>query len=375
MDLDFTEEQEMLREMVRGVCTEFSSLETVREVEDDPGGYPAEFWKQLSELGLLGLTLPEEYGGAEQTILDAAIVYEEFGRSLAPSPHFVSSILAGHTLVKARSDAQKQEWLPKIIAGEAVLTPAWLEPDNSYGPTGVQLEAKAEGDGFTISGTKRHVFFADAATRLVVLARTGRGAEDIDLFLVDPKAEGVKLTQQKSLASDTQYRVDLDHVKLSQADRIGGAQSGWSTWSAVMHEGIILQAALAIGGAQKALEMTVEFAKERQQFGKPLAAFQALSHYMADASTNIDGGRVLVWEAAWAASEGKPISRLAPMAKLFACQTYRDATATFEQIWGGVGFTIEYDIQLFFRRAKQLQLSWFDTRTLEELVASDVLDN
>jgi alkylation response protein AidB-like acyl-CoA dehydrogenase len=144
---------------------------------------------------------------------------------------------------------------------------------------------------------------------------------------------------------------------------------------AVMHEGIILQAAAAIGGAQKALEMTAEFAKERHQFGKPLAAFQALSHYMADASTHIDGGRVLVWEAAWAAREGKSLSRLAPMAKLFACQTYRDATATFEQIWGGVGFTVEYDIQLFFRRAKQLQLSWFDTRTLEELVAGDVLDN
>jgi len=374
MDLDFTEEQGMLREMVRGVCAEYASFDVVREMEDDPIGYPAELWKQFGELDLLGLTLPEQYGGSAQTLLEAAIVYEEFGRSLAPSPHFVSSVLCAHALVRAGSDAQNQEWLPKIVSGEAILTPAWLEPDNSFGPKGVQLSAKAEGKDFVLSGAKRHVLFAKAATRLVVLARTGKGVTDVDLFLVDPKAKGVNLIQQKSLAGDTQFRVEFDGVKVSAADRIGKAGSGWATWDAVMHEGIILQAALAIGGAQKALEITVEYSKERHQFGKPLGAFQALSHYMADAATYIDGGRVLVYEAAWAASEGKPINRLAPMAKLFACDTYRNATAKFEQIWGGVGFCIEYDIQLFFRRAKQLQLSWYDSRTLEELVASDVLD-
>jgi alkylation response protein AidB-like acyl-CoA dehydrogenase len=141
-----------------------------------------------------------------------------------------------------------------------------------------------------------------------------------------------------------------------------------------MHEGIILQAAQAIGAAQRALDITAEFSIERHQFGKPLAAFQALSHYMADATTRIDGGRVLVYEAAWAASNGKPLARLAPMAKLFACNTYRDATAKFIQIWGGVGFTVEYDIQLFFRHARQMQLNWWDTRYLEELIAGAVLD-
>jgi alkylation response protein AidB-like acyl-CoA dehydrogenase len=141
-----------------------------------------------------------------------------------------------------------------------------------------------------------------------------------------------------------------------------------------MHDGIILLAAQAMGGAEKALEITVEYAKERVQFDKPLGAFQAIAHYLSDAATTVDGGKTLAYEAAWARSKGKPIARLAPMAKLFACQTYRDVTAMCEQVWGGVGFTIEYDIQLFFRRAKQLQLTWWDTRYLEELVASDVLD-
>jgi alkylation response protein AidB-like acyl-CoA dehydrogenase len=141
-----------------------------------------------------------------------------------------------------------------------------------------------------------------------------------------------------------------------------------------MLDGILLAAALASGGAAQALEITCEYAKEREQFGKPLGAFQAISHYLADAATMVSGGTNLVYEAAWARSEGKSIDRLAPMAKLFACQTYRDVTAMAEQVWGGVGFSIEYDIQLYFRRAKSLQLSWWDTRYLEELIASDVLD-
>jgi alkylation response protein AidB-like acyl-CoA dehydrogenase len=129
-----------------------------------------------------------------------------------------------------------------------------------------------------------------------------------------------------------------------------------------------------MGGAERALEITVEYAKVRKQFDKPLAAFQAISHYLADAATLVDGGKTLVYEAAWTRSSGQDASRLAPMAKLFACQTFRDVTAMCQQVWGGVGFTVEYDIQLYFRRAKQLQLSWWDTRYLEELVAASVLD-
>jgi alkylation response protein AidB-like acyl-CoA dehydrogenase len=374
MDLDFTQEQDMLREMVRGLCAEYASIEIVRSVEDDPTGYPEEFWKQLGELGLLGLLLPEEHGGAGQSLLDAAIVYEEFGRALAPSPHFVSSVLSAGALLHAGSPEQQQTWLPQIATGEAILTPAWLEPENGYGPRGVQLKATPDGDGYRLSGTKRHVLFASAATRLVVLARTGEQATDVDLFLVDPQAEGVALTQQKSLASDTQYRVDLSDVRVSGQDRIGVAGSGWTTWDRVMHDGIILLAAQAMGGAERALEMTVEYAKDRKQFDKQLGAFQAIAHYLADAATVVDGGKTLAYEAAWARSEGKPTERLAPMAKLFACQTYRDVTAMAQQVFGGVGFTIEYDIQLYFRRAKQLQLSWWDTRYLEERVAQTVLD-
>ena len=374
MDLDFSEEQQMLREMVRGVFAEYSPIETVRALEDDPKGYPEELWKQMAELDLLGLTIPEAFGGSAQGMLEAAIVYEEIGRALAPTPHFVSCVLSAGAIAKSGSDEQKQTWLPKIASGAAILTPAWLEPQNGFGPKGVQLRAVADGDGFVLSGTKWHVLFASAATRLLVLARTGDGLTDVDLFLVDPRAPGVKLSQQMNLASDTQYAVELERVRVTPADRVGAAGSGWDTWNAVMHEAIILAAAQAAGGAQRSLELTVAYAKEREQFDKPLGAFQAIAHYLADAATNVEGGTTLVYEAAWAHAEGKPIDRLAPMAKLFMCQVYRDVTAMSLQVFGGVGFTIEYDAQLYFRRAKQLQLNWWDSRTLEELIASDVLD-
>jgi len=308
------------------------------------------------------------------TAVEGVVLYEEFGRSLAPSPHFVSSVLSGGALARSGSAEQRGEWLPRIVSGEAILTPAWLEPENGFGPKGIQVRAVADGDGFTITGTKRHVAFAKAATRLVVLVRTGDGAEDVDLFLVDPESAGITLTQQMTIGSDSQYRVEFDQVRVTAADRIGAAGSGWTTWDQVMHQGIVLLGAQAVGGAQYALDITVQYAKDRHQFDKPLGAFQALAHYMADAATAIDGAEVLVHEAAWAASTDRDLARLAPMAKLYACRTFRDTTATAQQIFGGMGFTLEFDIQLFFRRAKQLQISWWDSRYLEELIAAAVLD-
>lgn len=374
LDLDFTSEQDMLREMVRGLCTQYCPNEEVRRLEDDPDGIARDLWSQLGELGLCGLLLPEEHGGSGSTMVEGVVLAEELGRSLAPVPFLESPVLCGGAILRSGSDSQRAEWLARIASGEVVMTPAWLEPENGFGPKGVQVRAVADGDGWTISGTKLHVRFAAAAARLVVLARTGDGPTDVDLFLVDPSAVGVSLDQRMSISSDTQYRVDLDGVRVTEADRIGGAGTGWSTWATVMEDAMVLAAALANGGCEHSLEITVQYAKDREQFDKPLGAFQALSHYLADARTAVDGSKLLTYEAAWAHSTGRPVSKLAPMAKLFATTTYRDTTAMAQQIFGGVGFTLEYEIQLYFRRAKQLQLSFNDSRRCEELVAAAVLD-
>jgi alkylation response protein AidB-like acyl-CoA dehydrogenase len=373
LDLEFSPEQELLAATVRELLAEHCPLSVVREMEDHPLGFPSALWEQMGALDLIGLMLPERFGGSGMSLLEGAALYEELGRALAPVPHFASAVMGGGVLATAGSPAQQEAWLPAVVTGEAVLTPAWLEPESGYGPLGVQARAVPDGDAFSITGRKRHVAFAAAARRLVVLARTGEGPTDVDLFLVDPTAEGVTLTQRFSIASDTQYDVDLHAV--GGAELIGPAGSGWATWERVLHDGLVLLAAQAVGGARYALDITVQYAKDRHQFDKPLGAFQAIAHYLSDAVTAVDGAEQLVHEAAWARATGRPSAeRLAPQAKLFACKTFRDVTAMAQQVFGGIGFTVDFDIQLYFRRAKLWQLSWSDDRALEERVASSVLD-
>jgi alkylation response protein AidB-like acyl-CoA dehydrogenase len=375
LDLDFSPEQEMLRQTTRDVLQRHCPLDVVRDMEDNPTGYPLSLWTQLGELDLIGLLLPPEHGGSGMTLVEGVALYQEFGRALAPIPHFVSAVLSGGVLARSASETLKTQWLDGLASGEAIFTPAWLEPENGYSPRGIEARAEPHGEGgFRLSGTKRHVAFAAAADRLVVLARTGDAAEAIDLFLVDPTAVGVTLRQQFTIASDTQYEVTFDNVALSGQDRIGAAGTGWATWRDVLEPALVLLAAQAVGGARYALEITNQYAKDRQQFDKPLGAFQALAHNLADAATNLDGAEQLVHEAAWAGASGRSLRSLAPMSKLFACRTFRDITAMAQQIFGGVGFTLDFDIQLYFRRAKQQQVMWSNDRSLEDAVAAALLD-
>jgi alkylation response protein AidB-like acyl-CoA dehydrogenase len=343
-------------------------------MEDDPVGYPTELWSQLGRLDLIGLLLPEDHGGSGMSLIEGVALYEELGRALAPTPHFVSAVMSGSVLAAAGTDEQKDRWLRAIATGEAILVPAWLEPENGFSARGVEARAASTGNGYALSGLKRHVAYASSADRLVVLARTGDGEDEVDLFLVDPASSGVRLRQQFTIASDTQYEVAFSDVALTDADRIGAAGTGWGTWQSVLEPALVLLAAQAVGGARFALEITTQYAKDRHQFNKPLGAFQSLAHYLADAVTNLDGAEQLVHEAAWAGATGRPLSSLAPMAKLFACSTFRDITAMAQQLFGGIGFTLDFDIQLYFRRAKQQQLMWANDRTLEDAVADALLD-
>ena len=374
MDLQFSEEQKTLRDMVKTLCTELSTTDDVRKMENDPVGLPGGLWDKIKETGLLAMRLSEEHGGMGLTLLDCAVIFEELGRGLASGPIFESAVVAATAISKAGTDAQKSALLESIGAGDLIITPAWLEPDNGFGPEGVQMRAEVTPDGYRLSGVKRHVFYGRAADKLLVLVRTGDDEEALDLLLVDRDAPGVGLEQQLSMASDTQYKVTFTDVAVPAENRVGGEHDGWKIWKETMLEGLPLLAAYAVGGAQQALDITVEYSKEREQFDKPIGAFQSLAHYMADAVAVLGGAKTLVLEAAWAFDEGHTGSRLPAMAKLFACNAFRDTTAMAEQVHGGYGFTLEYDIQLYFRRAKQLQLNWWDSRYLEELIAADVLD-
>lgn len=371
MDLDFTEEQKQLTQSLRRMLGNKCGPDVVRRMEGDEKGWPDELWRAVTEMGLPGLTIAEEHGGLGLGALEQAIVFEELGRALAPVPLFVSSVLAADLLARAGSDAQKAEWLPRIASGEAVLTIAWLEPGNSFGPKGVQM--RAAGDGYRLSGKKFMVPFAAAADRLIVLVRSGDGAEEIDLVMVDPKARGITLKRHKTMVGDAQFEVAFDNVEVAEGDRIGAAGDGWTQWQQVLKTGMIALAAWGIGCGEGAMTLGTNYAKEREQFGVPIGSFQAIAHPFADAATLLAGARMMTWEAAWAKDTGREHTRFAMMAWLEACDASRMATKVSQNAFGGIGFTKDIDIQLYFRRSRQHELSWGNPDALNEEIGTEVL--
>lgn len=373
MDLDFNEEQVMLRDTARGICQELSPSAIVRAMEQDEAGYSAPFWNQLAELGITSLGIPEAHGGMAWGALEMAIVYEEFGRSLAPSPHWASCVLSAKLLELAGTDAQQTALLPGIAAGDTVVVPAWLEPKNGFGPEGVQMRATQQGDTYVLNGTKLLVPFASSAAKLLVLARSGEGVQDVIGLLVDTKANGVTITRARNHADDALYQIDFNNVAVTNADVLE-QKNFWAAWDDAMTRSIVAQAAQAIGAAEAIHAMATDYSKQRVQFGKPIGSFQAIAHYLADLIVKIEGAKVLVYQAAWAIDNNKPYAKLAAQAKLQACNVFREASATGVQIHGGFGFTSEGDPQLYFRRAKHWQLMNWDSSYLEKRIAALVLD-
>ena len=348
MDLAFTEEQDLLRGTIREVLQKYSSPEIVRELEDTDPGYRLDLWEELGRQGLLGLTIDEADGGSGMTQLEQVILYEEFGRALTSSPHLVSCVL-GARLGPA-------EWLPAVASGEEIVSVAWLEPDGGEGLDGVTLESS----GGTLTGEKTRVPFATAATKLLVLARDG-------LFSVNPAH--TERTQLKVMGSDAEFLVRFDGTAAGPV-----ADDAWARFDDAMIDTLIAVAAFAVGGAERAHEMAVEYAKERVQFGRAIGSFQGLAHPLAETATEIQGAKVLVYEAAWARENGRQARTLAAMAKMYACDVFKRTTKVGQQVFGGIGFIRDLDMQLYFRRAKQLEISWWGPRTLEEIVAAAELD-
>lgn len=375
MDLTFTPEQELLRSTVREMLERHSTPGMVRSLEDDPIGYRPELWEQLATLDLTGLAIPEPYGGAGQGALEIVVLYEELGRALCPSPHFTTAVIAAGVLSACGTEEQRSEWLPRIVRGEAVIGSAWLEPERGCGPEGVRMRAERSGDSYALTGAKMLVPFASSATRLLTLARTGRAPRGVDAFLVDPGTPGISLAQMKTIGSDAAYLVAFDGAPVPSSARLGLEEgAGWPAWEETSIDGMIALAAQAIGGAERAHEMAVAYAKERVQFGRPIGGFQGVAHPLADTATEIAGGKVLVWEAAWARATGRRAGILAAMAKMYACDVFRRTTKVGQQILGGIGFTRDIDMQLYFRRAKQLEVTWWDPRFLEDRIAAAELD-
>ncbi len=372
MDLGLNEAQQMLKNSAREFLDAECPDTLVREMEVDERGYTPELWGKLAEQGWLGLIFPERYGGVGLTFLDLSILLEEMGRAMLPGPFFSTVVLGGMAIMDAGSDEQKQEYLPRIAEGQIIVTLALTEPSARWDAAGVQLTATPSGDGYVLNGTKLFVPNAHVSDYLVVAARTGTGAEDVTLFIVPRGTDGLTQTLLQTIAADRQSEVVFDDVKLPGSAVLGGVNAGWATVARVLDWGAIGKCAEMSGGGQQVLDMTVEYVKQRTQFGRPIGSFQAIQHHCANMATDVEGSRYITYQAAWRLSEGAPAKREVAMAKAWVSDAYRRVCALGHQSHGAIGFTKEHNMQLFSRRAKAAELAFGDSDYHLEAVADAV---
>ena len=369
MDLGLSEAQQMLKNSAQEFLQAECPDTYVREMEDDERGYTAEMWQKLAEQGWLGLIIPEKYGGVELEFQDLVVLLEEMGRHMLPGPYFSTVVMGGMSIMEAGTEDQKQEYLPRIAEGQIIVTLALNEPSGRWDAEGIQLTADKSGDGYVLNGTKLFVPNAHVSDNLVVAARTGGGDTDISLFIVSSQAKGLTQNLLKTIASDRQSEVVFQNVEVPSSALLGEKNTGWSTIEKVLQWGAIGKCAEMSGGGQEVLDMTVEYAKQRTQFGRPIGTFQAIQHHCANMATDVEGAKFITYQAAWKLSEGLPAEREVAMAKAWVSEAYRRVCALGHQSHGAIGFTKEHNMQLYSRRAKAAELAFGDADLHLEKVA------
>ena len=367
MDLGLSETQELLKNAAREFLENECPETHVREMEEDDKGYSPELWAKMAEQGWQGLLIPEEYDGAGLDFLDLAVLIEEFGRALVPGP-FMSTVLGGAVpLMVAGSEAQKQEYLPKIASGEAIFTLALTEPSARFDEQGIETEASVSGSDVTLNGTKLFVSDANVADYMVVAAKSPQGTT---LAIVPTNQPGVKIRQLLTIARDKQCEVVLENAT---GELLGADGAGWGLLQPVIQRYTVAEAAYLVGLAQMDFEISVDYAKERVQFGRPIGSFQAIQHKCADMVTDVDGSRFIMYKAAWSVNTDQDDRQMAVnMAKAWTSDATRRVVAHGQQIHGGIGFTKDYKIQLYYRRQKRAELACGDTEHPRELGAQQL---
>lgn len=374
MDLGLNETQQMLKNSARAFLDAECPSTYVRDMEQDPRGYTPEMWSAIAQLGWLGLVVPAEYGGEGLGFVELAILLEEMGGALLPGPYFSTVVMAGATIAEAGSEAQKREYLPRISRGQLIATLALTEPGGRWDARGVQTNAYRSGDEYVINGTKLYVPNAHVSDYLVVAARTGEADADISLFIVPSGAQGLVQAPLRTIASDRQSEIVFDDVRVPTSALMGEPNAGWDALDTALKWGAVGKCAEMLGGAERVLDMTVRYAKERIQFGRSIGSFQAIQHHVADMAADVEGCRHMTYRAAWKLAERQPadqdVAQDVAMAKAWASDAYQRVCALGHQCHGAIGFTQEHDMQLYSRRAKAAELMFGDAGVHLDAVAN-----
>jgi len=371
MQFTFTDEQEELRKTMRRFLDEKSPVGEVRRLMETPEGYDEAVWKQMAqELGLQALHIPETYGGQGFTFVELGIVLEEMGRALLCAPFLSSVCLAANAILNAGTEEAKKELLPGIASGETIATLALAEPNGRWDASGIETVATKDGDAYRLTGAKRFVIDGSTASLIIVAARleSTTGEDGIGLFAVRGDADG--LTREALTPLDPtrkQAALELNSVK---ATAIGAPGEDWPALQKTLDQISVLLSAEIVGGAQRCLDMAVQYAKDRVQFGRPIGQFQAIKHKCADMLLQIESGKTAAYYALWiAAKDDDELTTVAPMAKAFCSEAFFFSASENIQIHGGIGFTWEHDAHLYFKRAKSSELLFGDPTYHRDLLA------
>jgi alkylation response protein AidB-like acyl-CoA dehydrogenase len=368
MDFAFDETQEDLRRAVRGFLANAASESETRRAMETGTGYDEAVWRRMgAELGLQGLAVPEEYGGAGAGPVEVGLVMEEMGRALLCAPFLSSAVLATTALVRSEDERARTELLPGLVSGERVATLALTEDSARWDREGVALTARPAGGGWLLDGHKTFVLDGAAADLILTVARTPEGT---GVFLVEAGADGLTRTALPTL-DPTRRQARLEYRGVA-ARPLRTAEDGWDLVAAVLRHGIAALAAEQVGVASRALDMAVEYAKVRHQFGRAIGSFQAVKHLLADVLLEVEAARAAAYAALLAVQEGVEVPAATSLAKAFCSEACLQATEANIQVHGGIGFTWEHPAHLYFKRAKTSQLLFGDPARHRELLAQAI---
>jgi alkylation response protein AidB-like acyl-CoA dehydrogenase len=369
MNFAFSDEQEELRTGVRRFLAEKSPETEVRRLMDTTEGYDPAVWSQMADqLGLQSLTIPEEFGGSGFSYVELIVVLEEMGAALLCAPFFSTVALAANALLTSGDDEAKKNLLPGIASGETIATLAITEDNGKWDFSGIECQAEQSGDGWVLNGHKMFVIDGHIASLIVVAARTSNG---VSLFAVQGDASGLTRTPLPTMdQTRKQARLEFAATPASLIGTDGGAEAGLSK---TLDLAAIALAAEQVGGAQRVLDASVEYAKTRIQFGRPIGSFQAIKHKCADMLLEVESAKSAAYYAAWAAAEDSDeLPVVASLSKSYCSEAYFHSAAENIQIHGGIGFTWEHPAHLYFKRAKSSELLLGDPAYHRELLAQRI---
>lgn len=373
MDFDFSKEQVILKESARRFLEKECPKQLVRALTDDEKGYSPDLWGKMADLGWLGVTFPNVYGGTGGNFIDLVLLQEELGRTLMPSPFVPTVVLGGGTILDAGSEEQKQYFLPRIATGEIIVSLALLEPGGGLNSSSINVRATQAGEDFIIEGTKLFVPYAHVADYILCATRTD-GHKDqeggITLFLVDAHADGIHKKVLKTITGEKLCEVTFQSVTVHKSSIVGEFNRGWSIMEKALTEAALAECGWMVGGARWILDTAVAYAKERIQFGVPIGSFQAIQHKCSNILVDVDGATFITYYAAWLVSEDDQNKAIAASeAKCWCSDMYNRTASEGIQILGGIGFTLEHDMQLYFRRAKASEIAFGDSHYHREKLA------